>query len=78
MYLIHTPSGETKMIPTPTSTLRTESSKYIIQYYSSMAVGGICISIHSASAWDLITVRGAKVMPCPINSRAHFTIVGTP
>jgi hypothetical protein len=79
MYSMCTPRGEMKTRPTLAPSFMTEPWKYLIQVSCSIFAGGVCISVHSAtksaSTWDLIALREAYVIFCPINSSAHLAIL---
>jgi hypothetical protein len=59
--------GEIKMKPKLAPSFTSNLSKYIIQYSSLMASGGIWVLVHSAiklaSTWDLMAVQGAFEIP---------------
>ena len=56
-----------------------EPSKYMTHVSCSIGAGGLWISVHSAMksarAYNLMALRGAYVMFCPINSSAHLAIL---
>jgi hypothetical protein len=68
-----------KTRPTPTPSFMTEPLKYIIHLSCSIGADGVWISVHSAtksaSTWDLMALRGAYEMFCPISSSAHLAIL---
>jgi hypothetical protein len=61
-YLKLSPLGDVTRIPTPMPWSYKDPSKLMVQYSSSLSLGGVCISVHSATkslkAWALIAILG--------------------